>query len=354
MNIKAKRRNERGITIMAVALILPVVMIMLGLALDLAIGYMVRTNAQAAADAAALSGAFSYVNNPSVSDANAIADAKTAGNLNLLPVQWISGNIVSKVAPASLNVTQAACPFDATLKCVTAVAAVSSPTFFSKAIGYSHIPVAVTAVAQAGTQGAGAYCVKPIFVPWSAINGRAAGYQIPNIRPTDPSGALVPSNYYSMDMDSAFDPVLFEDGSSDGSHGTPTYNDSWQKCVVNLFSCSSPITVKDKPGNLGGNTDKDVQQYTDTFVAVGDYDPGDRDTSSSLVTVPVWDDSSKLTFPKSGLMDVNLKGFATIFIDPLGGGKNPPISAHFIRYLGCPASPSAGSGPMGAPVRLVQ
>jgi len=192
--------------------------------------------------------------------------------------------------------------------------------------------------------------VKPIFIPASSVNGKTAGTLLPDIRPTSPGGALSPGQYYSFDPTSIANPVNFSDGTSDVSSGVSTQNDAWNKCMVTPVPCSG--SVGSQPGNMGHNIASDVSQYTDEFNDVGDYGSYHSDTSNSLVTVVLWDDSKSV--PKKGNnFTVPLAGFAQIFIDP-STGKKAAVSAHYISSASCSGTPPAGTGVGGTPLRLVQ
>jgi len=352
------KHDERGVTLLATAMLLPVIVICAGLAIDVGIAYMVRTDAQAAADATALTAAFGYYDNPADSTQQDGQDGITVGSKNLLPVQWVSGQLVKNAPPTLAQPVFGPCPFNASITCVTAVATASSPTFFAKVLGRTHVPIRASAMAEAAQASGGTYCVKPVFVPYSTISTIPAGaYPDLTIRPRDPWSTLVPGNYYSLDLTNTFNPLLFTDGTApDTNNGANAYNDIWQHCVANPISCSTQLLINSKQGNLGNNTVTDIAQYTDTFVAPGDYDPGDRDTSSSITIMAVWDDSSQLNL-NSGLTPMNIKGFVTMFIDQPPSDPKAPISAHFINYGDCTSSGAGGAGsnpPTGAPVRLVQ
>jgi hypothetical protein len=221
--------------------------------------------------------------------------------------------------------------------------------------GWTHTPVSAKATAEIDTVGLSAFCVKPIFVPYSALSGIAAGtYPDITIRPTDPGSALVSGNYYSLDLTNTFNPLTFTDGTTaDTNNGANAFNDSWQHCIANQISCNTQLMVKSKEGNLGNNISTDVGQYTDTFVGPGDYDPGDRDTSTSVVAMAVWDDSSQINL-NSGTTPIAIKGFVNVFIDPYSNINKAPVTAHFVGYSGCNGGSPPGLSPALAPIRLVQ
>ena len=333
-----ERHGERGVTLVTAAITLPVIMIVLGLAVDLGIAYNVRTAAQAAADSAALAGAYSYVVNANVSDTDVKANAVTAGQQNLINGQAAN---VSNVQTFTCN----------NAHCVSTTVSATSVTFFARLFSWTSLPVAARATARASLVGSGTYCAKPVFAPKSLLKNAKPGDLI-TIRPTTPSGALVPGNYYSLDFSSIAKPTPFTDGSSNNGGGAQLYDDGWTKCLAAPIRCDDIIQVEN--GNLGNNNNKDYAQYVDTYVSVGKYlPPGAQtpfDTSNSLVPVAVWDDTIP---PKSGKISVPVVGFAQIFVNPFVA---PNLTAHFIAFSSCSGAgnPGPGTGPYGALIQLIQ
>jgi Flp pilus assembly protein TadG len=332
-----KRRNEGGVATLTVAITLPVIIMLMGLAVDFGMSYAARTEAQSAADAAAIAGAYSYSVNPGAPTPQ--GDTVAAANANTI--------LGKSIAITNADVTLPAC---AKGHCVKVDVPFQSPTYFSRIFGWKKVSGTVHSSAEAMTTGSSADCVKPIFVPASAVAGKPAGTLLPDVRPTSPGGALSPGQYYSFDPTSITSPVNYSDGTSDVNSGVSTQNDTWDKCMVTPIPCSG--SVNSQPGNMGHNIATDVSQYTDAYNGVGDYGFSHTDTSSSLVTVVLWDDS-KVVNKHGNNFVVPLAGFAQIFIDP-GTGGGGAVSAHFISSVSCSVTPPAGTGVGGAPLRLVQ
>src|SRR5689334_2241102 len=92
-------RNQRGSTIVMLAMFIVVLFVVAALAIDIGVLYTARTSAQHAADAAALAGAFTFVNTPSASQPSAAQNAA----VNIASQNSIMGQAVT-IAPADVNV----------------------------------------------------------------------------------------------------------------------------------------------------------------------------------------------------------------------------------------------------------
>src|SRR5689334_17521736 len=78
MNRNAQRRGERGVTLPLVAVFIVVLFAFAALAIDLGILYTARTSEQHAADAGALAGAFTFLQDPNLPPDQKITAAKHA------------------------------------------------------------------------------------------------------------------------------------------------------------------------------------------------------------------------------------------------------------------------------------
>jgi len=369
------RKNQRGTIIVLLAILLPAVLIILGLAIDLGMAYSARTAAQSAADAAAIAGAASYLKD---SPPDPINDAVAVANGNTI--------LRNAISITSSNVTLPTTGGCAGANCVTVTIPFTSDTYFARLFGWRTISMTVNATAQAGSgsSAAGSYCTKPIFMASGgtsideskhgcglsnpAVNASTApGTFLPDIRPLDTTCTLPgsPQLYYSVDFGTyvTTGPVYFTDGTSDPDSGGNVYRDSWTKCTAVRVTCGEfPVEAGGMIGPTGqGVTDA---EYTDTWNGVGDYGTNHSDTSDSLVTAPVWDTGSGgvpvpcLNPEFHGAKCVKIIGFAEIFVNPYNDkqGKTP-ISAEFVRYVGCGGAgggSETGSGPSGALIRLVK
>jgi Flp pilus assembly protein TadG len=344
-------RKQKGITLITTVITLPVILILMGLGIDLGMAYVARTSAQAAADAAALAGAYSYVKNSAAPTPQ--QDAVTVANTNKVLRQQV--NITTA------NVTLPACTGG---NCVTVTIPVTVPTFFSRVFGWQSVSTTVRATAQASSSATGAYCLKPIFAPDFVLRPGgtwlAPGTLLPNIRPVTPQSTYAPSNFYSLDfthidnVSGTPNTVYFSDGSSDSSSGIPTYRDGWGSCLVSpVIKCGDTINLQ--PGNAPNATEDAALQYTDTYNGVGDYGSNHTDSSPSLVSVAIWDSSVQPPNAGGNNFYATVIGFGEIFMLPYPG-RPAPVQARFIRATGCTPGGGGGigTGPTGAPLRLVR
>src|SRR5262245_35152995 len=136
-----KRHNtneQEGFVLIVVAGLLIVLIAFVALGVDTGVLYSARTSAQQVADAAALAGAFTFVNNSTAVDkAGTATDAATQVALN--------NSILGKgIVAADVTVTP-----DVAARKVTVVVQTTQDTYFAKAIGKSTAVVRVTAIAEA-------------------------------------------------------------------------------------------------------------------------------------------------------------------------------------------------------------
>ncbi len=361
-----KHENEKGMALLATAILLPVIIGIVGLGIDLGVAYAVRTSAQAAADAGALAGATSYMLDPTP---NPVNDAVLVTNAHTILGQAInigSGN----VSVATCSTPQGAA------NCVTVTVPTSAPTFFAKIFGFAGVPITVKATALAGGPGSGtgAFCMKPIFAPQSLISGYSSGQDIPDIRPSNPNNALVPSDYYSLNfgggctgvpnpcpLPPVSQSVPWTDGTSSTSAGNPTYMAGWTNCLAIPIKCGDNIPVA--TGSTPNSTGKAAYQagYTDTWNSLGNYGSNNSDTSNSLVVAALWQNGFMPSGGNNATAYVTVSGFVELFIDPYTDSSGQTaVSAHLIKQFTCSAGAGggggagSGTGPLGAPLKLVQ
>src|SRR5215472_1346078 len=304
--------SQRGMTLMVVCLLLIAFLGIAALCVDLGVLYTARTSAQHAADAAALAGAFTFINSPTATQpAAAQQEAIAVASSNKILGESVSisaSDVVVDTANRQVTVT------------VSRAGTSGVNTFFAKAMGLTQVSVRAQAMAHASKSASGARCIKPVYLPntiFSALDPSAAcaqkqvifdsvgnlspwaqraggqfrfAGQCALIRPTTPSGALVPSQFYSLD---------FGDGAA-------TYRAVWSSCL-NQVSGASPQVVQCgdsipvETGNMVGPTKQGVGDMignpSDTWLGP---DPttgifmyqtatGVSDTSKSLGLFAVWD-----------------------------------------------------------------
>jgi Flp pilus assembly protein TadG len=333
--LRRRATAETGVTVVALAITLPVILSVLGLAVDLGLAYSTRSSAQAAADAAALAGAFSYVDNPTVSDSDVHANATLAGQQNLIYGQPAN---VTSVQTADCNGSH----------CVSVTVQASSATFFARLFNWTSLAVSARATARAGNVANGSYCAKPVLLPSALMATLTGGSPIPDIRPTNTPATA--SSIYSIDFTRypASSLLRFTDGSSESSNSTPPiFRDVWSHCLALPIKCQDSIPVS-TAGMLRTGQGVKAANFVDVFNSVGNYGAIQLDTSGSLISVPVWD-STNVTGT-----DATVVGFAQLFVDPYTDALGAtPATAHLIRYTSCSGA-GTSTGPFGVPVQLVQ
>lgn len=359
------RNSERGVTLPLTALFLVVLFVFAAMAIDMGIAYTARTSAQHAADAAALAGAYTFGNptasQPSAAQSTAIVMAAQ-----------------SKILGAPVTISAADVAVDTTNQRVTVTVPRTGSngieTFFARAFGWQKMNVVARATAEFSTQAAGSHCVKPFFLPNTilASNPTAAcnnhqqlifyqnqltsfveskwGTQL-NLRPVKPTGALEPSQYYSIQL---------------GGPGAATYQCQISQC---LNTCPTAIETVQcgvgyplQTGNMSGPTTAGVEQLIgsnpDQWLSVGQYETftGDvLDDSRSLIAVPIWDDCTQPISSGNGGQVLNVVGFVELFVDGVNGQN---VLAHLVNAAACSTSPGSGpsnsTGPYAIPIRLIQ
>ena len=379
-------KAQRGMTLMVVCFLLIAFLGLAALCIDLGVLYTARTSAQHAADAAALAGAFTFVNSPTANQPAAAQQAAiaTAASNKILgqSVSISTGDVVVDTVKRQVTVT------------VSRTGASGVNTFFGKAIGMSQVPVQTQAMAQASTIAGATRCIKPVYIPntiYSSlapdqacmtnppqvifddnhnISAWAQGQngllrfigQCTFIRPTTPSGALAPSQFYSLDFGS----------------GANTYRDVWSNCLntaggatPTVVHCGDSIPVetgnmvgptKQGVGNMIGNP-ADVWLGPDPTTGVFEYQTstGISDTSKSLGTVAVWDNCHSTITSGTAGQSAPIIGYIEMFVDgmandcsgPANGGNN--VRVHTVNSTACSgAGPGTSTGPLAVPIQLVK
>ena len=372
--------RQRGFTIATFALFLTALVGMAALAVDVGVLYTARTSAQHAADAAALAGAFTFIepDKPQPATATNAAIAMAATNKVLgQTVTITAANVVVDTANYKITVT------------VPRTGDNGITTYFAKVLGVNSADVQTKATAQAWQSGAAASCLKPIFLPNTILSakdpdaacksgevmfsGSGSNYQVTswgqnqiptlsplNIRPMNPADVkknLAAGQYYSLDFSNRTDP------------GASTYRCTLGDCLNQCSGVPSPIVCGSsfpiKTGDMVGPTHQGVDDLignppTDTWIAPGEYQTplGVASTSRALVVAPVWDDCSQTIDSGYKGQAVQIIGFATVFVSGMKGNN---VQAYIVGENGCSGAGGSGSGssstatgPYGVPVRLVQ
>jgi Flp pilus assembly protein TadG len=316
--LNGARPNERGVSIMLVAVGMVFVLGMAGLGVDLASLYVGRTQAQRAADAGALAGAQALVQEGCTSSTGSTMSAACQAIAMRRAIAVANQNLISGVSP---GVTDTDVSFPSLSTSDPQIQVVASrntshsnamPTFFVKIFGVNTANISATAKAEAfnpsGTTGnVGAQCLKPWLLPncdgnvlhevtsanvpgvgnpncpdsvtgkYSAyyINPSSGDIQNPGSAPTGVQGEQIiikPGDPTSQTTASPgkFWPVFLPAGSvatdcpscasSSGGSGTGSgslYRYNVECCNTNTITCGNK-TIQPITGNMVGPTEQGV------------------------------------------------------------------------------------------------
>lgn len=307
-----ERSKESGVSIIIIAAAMIFILGMAGLGIDLASFYVARSEAQRAADAAALAGAQSFVNGgcvvgPSGSgigpcEAIAKQQAEAVGNKNL--VQGVSPDIQdgditfpnTSSADPQIQVVAGRGTYDGIDH------GNAMPTFFMKIFGVTKASVSAKAIAEAfnpsgSTKTIGSACVKPWMFPnCDQFNQEPTGSTDPDcldnagpfvvpdgnggfkvarpqnypngaigepfvVKPGSPSGAAAPGQYYVAYLPSSSAipsecPSCATTVTSGGSGSGALYRANVECCSTNEVYCGENLelntTLQSSPGNMVG------------------------------------------------------------------------------------------------------
>lgn len=184
------RKNEQGVVITLVAVfMLFVVGAMAALSIDAATIYTARSEAQLAADGAALAGARVLANSGMTSDPNAVSDGLMSNAQTLasaVATQVAGQNTVGGAIPTSINVSFGGNP--PTNPTVTVrVQNTNLPTFFARIWGTTQLTVGASATAEAYNP-SGANALNGATIPVAPICVKP--WLLPNMDPTNGSNPI--------------------------------------------------------------------------------------------------------------------------------------------------------------------
>ncbi|HJS42614.1 MAG TPA: pilus assembly protein TadG-related protein [Gemmatimonadales bacterium] len=160
--------SERGAAIVFVGVTLPALLGFLALGIDLGMLFAARTDAQRAADAAALAGASAFIDNAS---GNAVAPAQARA------MEYARRNTFRNGPIDSSEITVTVIPESS--KVAVLVRRDSVRTWLGWVFGIRTVPISAYAAAVASSAGAGK-CIRPFAVPdiWDDANGDQNGNRI--------------------------------------------------------------------------------------------------------------------------------------------------------------------------------
>ena len=376
------RNNEQGIVIMLVAVVmLFVVGAMAALSIDVVTLYTARSEAQLAADGAALAGARVLANSGATSDTNGTSMASAWILAKAVAIQVAEQNKVGGTNLTAAEVTLPASPGGTnTNPTVTVIVQKSDlPTFFARIWGATTLTVKASATAEAynpsnvpgppvnPTLPVAPICVKPWLLPNVSPNSGAASAQIfdpatgaildtnllgyqtygqPNrLQPAcepDCSGGPLPAassyHFYPGDPATTFPPPTQALPSCTPAL-TSSYQESIAGCIQTPIACNSPayIDISSNPTRNAENGDA-VNCLThaqnskgDQYDSTGGAGPPFQFIAGSDNPVPglagndVMVSDSLVTVPvfdvANGAIPPNpvaIIGFLQLFLNPLG------------------------------------
>jgi hypothetical protein len=337
-----------------------------------------RTQLQRGADAAALAGAYVFLQNSNATETMAQDRAKAvlASNKDM-------GTTIDTTTGVTVSVKCPSCTTTSTINQVTVTVQRTESTIFGKIFDITGIADQVTATAETGTSASGSSCVKPWFVPntvadtsdtpcdattggyvllsksgseWqrTTFGTNNLGVQLP-VKAQDPKNALQPGQFFEIDMSKY---------SANG--GAKTYANAISGCNTYQFTCQNSYDTLS--GNKMGPTaqgvcslitgDKNCNGTADAYVGVGQYNWGDgsgiHDTSKALVFAPIVDLNSVTGFCPTNTLPsgsaVPVVGFAQIFIESADKSADT-LTVRVVNIFGC--GPAGGDGSnTGTPVPL--
>ncbi|HZP01080.1 MAG TPA: pilus assembly protein TadG-related protein [Terriglobia bacterium] len=304
---KRARDKERGSTLLIVAGALVLLLGMAGLAIDLVSLYVARSEAQRAADAAALAGAKVFMTSGCTSSTGGCSSYATeatnkaidVGNRNLVGNQnpdIQSGDVTFDFSnPDNPRITVIA------KRSSTHIPPNPMPTFFMKIFGVEWADVSATATAEAynptnsGGPPVGAKCLKPWVLAncdWNNMVPSGSAYANPNcpdpggsgtfasyfpglggdpsrnvlgqlltIKPGQPNEVPTPGKFYPIFLPPGTIPSACPDcatgGGSGGTASGSLYRNNIECCNQNTISCGEQ-TVQPITGNMVGPTSQGV------------------------------------------------------------------------------------------------
>jgi Putative Flp pilus-assembly TadE/G-like len=398
-----KRHTDQGVSILIVAVSMVFVLGMAGLGIDLASLYVGKSQAQRAADAAALAGAQALVGNGCVSTTGTLSPSCIA----LAKQRALAIGNANLVAGESPNITDNDITFVSTSTTDPQIQVIAArdtshsnamPTFFVKIFGIQSANVSAKATAEAynpagGTAPVGAKCLKPwllpncdpnhsndintycgvakfidngnIVNPSNVSEGGVLG-ELFQIKSSDPTQASGPSQFYPVYLPpgtQASECPSCANGGGGGTNSGALYRQNIECCNETQIVCGTnqiqPIT-----GNMVGPSGQGVDclihqanggSGQDTFdpttfqVTAGSANPyglsGPVTSSDSVVTIPLYDGFT-LCPGKSCPSEINVTviGFLQMF---LKDEKNGNIDGYVMNVVPCPNANTGGGTSTG-------
>ena len=351
-------KKQEGFVLVVVAIVLVALIGFLALAIDVGVLYSARTSAQEVADAAAMAGAFTFINDTQSPQPQTASD-------NALQVALHNSILGQPVAAGDVNVN-----VDYTNRRVTVDVQSTQNTYFARALGVQTANVGVEAVAEAAKYSTGSACTKPWFIPNTVFGSGDAcpscasnevlisggevtalaqskiGHEF-TVTSQDSSSSLAPGQFYAIDL---------------GKGGGSDYRNNIANCAVTYVRCFDSYSVS--PGKKDGPTQQGVNDLlgnppTDRWVSVGQYQTpiGLSDTSKAVAVAPIWDTCGTSgfcptgSFPTGSKTTLQIIGFAVFFLE---GFQGSDVVARLINVSSCSPNDETGGTVLSLPLRLVR
>jgi Flp pilus assembly protein TadG len=387
-----QNKEESGYIIVTVAVLLIVLLAFTALAVDIGAMFAARTQSQRAADAAALAGAYTFIQNPSLAD-------------QPLRAQTYAKKVATAAMVMGRQLTDADVPtplVDLANRRVIVTIGRTEPTFFAKALSFNGVSVGVTATAEAARDAVAQSCVKPLFIPnnvllastdictacmqpdmWlvDATTGppynptmyamqQAAAGALLTLYPGAASGAISPSQYYLIKFPG-------NNGAADVENAIGSCSSPVQFKCLDMYDVETGLKKGPVVAGFTSDTPHLLNDPPDTWSSTGVYlihGTTPYTTSQQLISVPIAHLCTYCTNPPnpqkpgefpSGQggggagVSLTIVGFAQIFVNDVQNGS-AQVTAHLVNVAGCgDTSAGGGGGPTGAganslPLRLVR
>jgi Flp pilus assembly protein TadG len=392
-----KRTKEDGYTLFVIAAVLVVLLGFTALSIDVGVLYSARASAQRAADAAALAGAFIFVTRGDLDETT------TPKRSDVIKDHAVATAATNKMLGAPVTITPSDVTVDVANYRVTVNVDQNQPTLFARILGENSANIHATAVAEAASVANATGCLKPFFIPNTAlfaggssttqcdacitspkqvlIENVSGTLQVTNwaktqirngnneflLKPQDPSQALRPGDFMLIDIP----------GQNPGD-----INNAIQFCLGSTSACAQVYSIL--TGNHAGPVKNGVKDLIgcptpDVYLGPGQYQRPDGSigsTSRALVTCPVWDVCTAViggtpfcpaaSVPGGTNVSLQIVGFAVVFVEGLTSGGSGTIDCNgnnvIARILNVTACGATGggtinpneTGPFGVPIRLVR
>lgn len=368
-------RNQHGAAMPFLAFTMVAILGMTALAVDTGMLFTARSEAQRAADAAALAGAGALITQPQ-NAARAHAVATTYGEQNLVREELV------QMEPEDIAVDLAQGRVTAVVR-REASRGNAVATWFAQVFGTTEINVNARAVAEVQDAGQ-ARCVKPFAIPdrFDDVDGDGVFDPEDNYDPhvhgygsdwrnagnpgydalgyTNDIGRAVsikqggptyhqPSWYYAWDM-----PTV------EGGPTTGAFRYRWNigNCNPNIITLGEEYMVEN--GNMQGPTRQGTEDlmaldggaYWDGFANhVGGSNHGnDWEGSARIIVIPVFDPSREF---EPGKKPIKFTNFVGVFVQSVtGNGNNQHINGFILPASGLASS--GATGPGAKAIRLIE